>query len=411
MTKVVHIQNHLPSSGNAAFRLHEALCQAGIDSTMLSLTSDIGQSEQIRHLRKMPKLISLINGKIEALLTRNSIKKYGYFSYPILGTDISKMKQIKDADVLYLHWAIGGFLNLKNIERLCKLNKPIIVFMHDMWTITGGCHYSFECEKYKVGCNNCQVFLTNKKYDLSANEFNRKLKLYSNFNNLFFVAPSIWLYNLAQQSLLTKNKYIFYIPNVINSKLFKPVDKVFAKQMLDLELDEIVIAFGAVSLDSPYKGWSYLQKALEILQKDLNFEKKISVLIFGSGFNKQIDDLIPFKTRFMGRLRDDYSTVLVYNAADVFIAPSLAETFGLVVLEALCCGTPVVGFDIGGIPDLIKHKINGYLSKYKDSEDLARGIKFCLTNNIKGHMLPNFDTELTIEKHLKLFEFIKSVQC
>ncbi|HEY5369705.1 MAG TPA: glycosyltransferase [Hanamia sp.] len=408
--KVVHLQTNISSSGSAPLRLHEALYNAEIDSTILSLNSDIEQNEQLEHLGKKAKLLSLINGKLERFIIGKTVKKFGYFSYPLLGTDISNIKQIKNADILYLHWAIGGFLNIKDIEQLCRLNKPIIIFMHDMWTITGGCHHSFDCEKYKTGCNNCQIFMRNKENDLSAKEFNKKLKLYSKFNNLYFVAPSKWLFNCAKKSLLTKNKPIFYIPNVVNSKFFKPFDKNVAKQILNIDSDEIVIAFGAVSIDSPYKGWIFLQKALEILHKDFSIDKKISVLIFGSGYNKQIADSIPFKTKFVGRLRDDYSTVLIYNAADIFIAPSLAETFGLVILEALCCGTPVVGFNVGGIPDLILHKKNGYLSRYKDGEDLARGIIFCLTNNIHGYMPPNFYTDLIIKKHLELYEYIKSVK-
>ena len=113
-------------------------------------------------------------------------------------------------------------------------------------------------------------------------------------------------------------------------------------------------------------------------------------------------DSIPFKTRFIGRLRDDFSTVLVYNASDVFVAPSLAESFGYVILESLACGTPVAGFNVGGIPDLIKHKGNGYLARYKDADDLATGIQYCLENRISGSMLPVFRPEIVVEKHLDL---------
>ena len=180
--------------------------------------------------------------------------------------------------------------------------------------------------------------------------------------------------------MLTKNKPVYYIPNILDNTLFKPTDKNVAKQILNIDANETVIAFGAISVNSPYKGWAYLQKALELLKQE-DTVKNISVLIFGSAYNKEIADAIPFKTRFMGYLLDEYSTALVYNAADVFIAPSLAEAFGYVVMEALSCGTPVVGFNVGGIPDMISHKENGYLAKYKDAADVSEGIKFCLQNN------------------------------
>ena len=147
---------------------------------------------------------------------------------------------------------------------------------------------------------------------------------------------------------------------------------------------------------------------MELLKQE-DALKNVSVLIFGSAYNKEIADAIPYKTKFMGYLLDEYSTALVYNAADVFIAPSLAEAFGYVVMEALSCGTPVVGFDVGGIPDMISHKENGYLAKYKDAADVSEGIKFCLQNNIKGYLLPEIQPSETVKKHLELFEQIKGV--
>ena len=133
----------------------------------------------------------------------------------------------------------------------------------------------------------------------------------------------------------------------------------------------------------------------------------ITVLIFGSGHSRQIADAIPFKTKFMGYLSDEHATMLVYNAADVFIAPSTAEAFGYVIMESLSCGTPVVAFEVGGVPEMIKHKENGYIAKYKDANDVCNGIKFCLQNNLKGSLQPEFYTNAIIKKHLSLFDEIK----
>lgn len=397
----------MEASGSAGLKLQNAFWDAGIDSSILSLFSGTNGNEKIKYLRKRAKIIAKIDGKIQSFLTRKKINEFGSFSYPILGTNISNIKQIKNADIIYLHWILGGFLNMKNIEQLAKLGKPIIFFMHDMWTITGGCHHSFTCEKYISGCNNCQMFPGQIKKDFSYKEFNKKIKLFSKYDNLYFVSPSKWLYNCAKRSFLTKNKPVFYIPNIIENKIFKPFDKNIAKQILNIEPTETVLAFGAVSINNPYKGWNYLQTALEKLKND-TILKKITVLIFGKGYDRTIADAIPFKTKFMGFLKDNLSTVLVYNAADIFIAPSVADNLPSTILEALSCGTPVVAFDTGGIPDLIKHKENGYLAKYKDAEDLANGINYCIANKFKGYVLPQFETTQTIKKHLELFDYIKS---
>lgn len=407
MMKIVQIQYSMEASGSAGLKLQNAFLDAGIESSILSLYPGINGNEKIKILGKKARLVSRIDDRIQSFVTRKKIKQFGSFSYPILGSNISHMEQVSNADIIYLHWILGGFLNMKNIEQLAKLGKPIIFFMHDMWTITGGCHHSFTCEKYISGCNNCQMFPEHKKNDLSAKEFNKKLKLFSKYNNLYFVSPSKWLYNCANKSFLTKRKPVFYIPNIVENRIFKSFDINIAKQILNIDPTETVLAFGAVSIDNPYKGWEYMQSALEKLQNDSSL-KKITILIFGKGYDKTIADAIPFKTKFMGYLKDNLSTVLVYNAADIFIAPSVADNLPSTILEALSCGTPVVAFDTGGIPDLIRHKENGYLAKHKDSDDLANGISFCLSNNLKGYILPQFETSLTIKKHLELFDYIKS---
>ncbi|WP_299819019.1 glycosyltransferase [uncultured Pontibacter sp.] len=409
MISVVHLQTHLPSSGNAAYRLHNALCQAGVNSSMLSMSSDISKSDRIDYLGRKSQVTSFLNNKLQAYLLRDTLDQYGLFSFPILGNNVSDMEQVESADIIYLHWVMGGFLNLANIEQIAALNKPVIVFMHDMWAITGGCHYSFMCENYLYGCQDCQMFPAKKFFDLPVIEFKAKLKLYQKYSNLFFVTPSAWLYNLTKKSLLTKNKPVYHIPNIINVSKFKKIDRQTARAILSLDPDDKIIAFGAASPTSPYKGWEYLRQALELFAKSYT-SSKVSVLIFGSEHDAKLAEAIPFKTHFVGRLRDDYSTALVYNAANVFVAPSMADNLPTTVMESLCCGTPVVGFAIGGIPDMVQHKENGYLAAYKDAEDLAAGIRFCLDSGVTGKLLPCFDTEKILEQHFALYEEMLSLK-
>jgi glycosyltransferase involved in cell wall biosynthesis len=406
MIKVVHIQKHLPSSGNAAFRLHSAILKVGIESTMFSLSSDIPKNNYVDHLGKKALLRSIIDSKLQNWLKRETVVEFGIFSYPILGHDITNNEHIRNADVIYLHWVVGGFLNLNNINKIAALNKPTIIFMHDMWYITGGCHYSFKCEKYINECHECQVFSKQRIFDISTREFRIKKKIYSKYNNLYFVSPSKWLYDCAVQSKLLENKPIYRIPNIVDNSLFKSIDKVTAKKIFNIPPEVKVLAFGATSLNSPYKGMKYLQQALELLKDDFKCDE-IMILTFGGILSAEVIDKIPFKLKMLGRLHDDYSTMLAYNAADVFIAPSLAETFGLVILEAILCGTPVVGFNIGGIPDIINHKKNGYLANYKDASDLAEGIKYCLENKMPMNISDDLYPEHIIEEHLKLIENCK----
>ncbi len=408
MIKAVHIQYSTESGGRAALRIQRAFEKVNVQSGIVSLLPGVHRINNIKYLGKWPRIKARFDNKMQGFLTRNVQQQMGSFSYPILGTNVAALPELQAADVIYIHWALNGLLNFKSISQIAALNKPVIIFLHDMWAVTGGCHHSFTCDKYKTtGCGNCPMFAGAKQNDFSAREFRKKLQLYSKYNNLHFVSPSKWLYDCAKESLLTKNKPVHYIPNILDDLLFKPVAKKAAKQALNINEEETVIAFGAISVSSPYKGWVYLQKALELLHADDEI-KNISILIFGSVYNKEVADAIPFKTKFMGYLKDEYSTTLIYNAADIFIAPSLAEAFGYVVMEALSCGTPVVGFNVGGIPDMIEHKKNGYLAKYRDAEDITAGIKYCLKNNIKGYLPADILPAKTIQKHVDLIEKIKN---
>jgi glycosyltransferase involved in cell wall biosynthesis len=405
MTRVVHIQKSVLSTGRAPLRLHQALRQENVDSSILTMQFDINHTDTIYETSRNSRIKARFDQSLQSFITRNVNSQFGLYSFPILGTDVSGNKLIKSADIIYLHWVQGGFLNLSGYRQLAKLGKPVIVFMHDMWTITGGCHHSFTCEKYMTHCADCPMFRKKGIIDWVRLEFRRKLRLFSGSDNFYFVSPSKWLHDCAKKSFLTKDKPVFHIPNIVDGNLFKPVGKMFARRILNLDENETIIAFGAFAISSAYKGWQELIKAINIIHNSKSI-KDLTVLIFGASYDKKIAETVPFKTRFMGFLKDEYSTVLVYNAIDVFVTPSLADNFPTTVLECQSCGTPVVGFEIGGIPEIIKHKENGYLAKYKDAEDLANGIIYCHENKVKGYLLPQFSVSNLIQKHLELMKSI-----
>jgi len=406
MKKIVQIQYRSSPSGDFARRLHNEFVQVGVGSSIVSLYSDVPASEVQLNLGRTPRFVSRMDNRANAFLTRKTNKEYGLFSYPLLGTNLADLGPVKEADVIYLHWVQFGYLNLKNIGQLAKLGKPIVVILHDMWSITGGCHYSFDCNKYQNKCYDCQFFPGSNQRDLAAIGFEKKAKLYAKYDNLYFVSPSKWLYDCAKQSGLTKSKPVHYIPNVLDRKVFKPIDKKIAKEILNIDQEQRVILFGAVAVNSPYKGWPYLKSALDILYQTESAENTL-VLVFGGGDNREIAASIPFKTRFLGRLHDEYTVALAYNAANVFVAPSLADNLPYTIFESLSCATPVVAFNTGGIPDLIQHKVNGYLATYQSAEDIANGIGYCLNNSLKEVQPPaELDNGLSMQKHLELMDSI-----
>lgn len=393
--KVVHISKSDKGGGAAiaAYRLHNGLLKKGVDSNMLVLNKTTDEKEIFTISKN--KLDKLLISKIK--LDSMVFKKYnqrsnkiifsqGKYSYSIRNNPL-----IEEADVIHLHWINNGLLSIEEIFELSKMNKKIVWTLHDMWPFTGGCHYAGECKKYKKNCGNCEILKTRVDNDITRKIFNNKNK---NFKNIDFkiIGCSNWISECAKESSIFKSKKIKTIPNILDTNIFKKVEKKIARNILNLLEDKKYILFGAMSsTGDKRKGYDYLKKALLILnEKYPELKEEVEILIFGASYSNDQED-IPFKINFLGQLTDEITLSLVYNSANVFVAPSLEENLANTVNESLACGTPVTAFEVGGMPDMIKHKSNGYLAEYKNSEDLANGILECLnyTHEIKSNFNQN----------------------
>jgi glycosyltransferase involved in cell wall biosynthesis len=307
---------------------------------------------------------------------------------------------VKNTDIIHLHWINHSFLTLKNLEELNKLQKPIVITMHDMWYATGGCHHSRTCFNYTTGCGNCMFLSHPKKNDISAKQFAKKKVVYS--SNLTFVGCSNWLTQLAEQSPLLSNSKVLNIPNPIDISLFIIQDKKKAKQLLKLDMSKKHILFAAANVTNSRKGYKYLEKALEKLK-----EEEYEIIVLGDDKNNEINFAIP--TIKLGYVSDLDTIITAYNAADVFVSPTLEDNLPNTIMESMSCGTPCVAFKIGGIPDLIDHKKNGYLAQYMNSEDLSSGIKWVLSNQEIGKLArkkveTTFSEEKIASQFIELYE-------
>jgi glycosyltransferase involved in cell wall biosynthesis len=409
--KILHINHHdkLGGAAIAAFRLHNAMIAAGIDSKYFVQNRTINDRDDIYTVNIVERTINYPLNKIcEKILAFSMHGINTLFSSFHFGIDITSRKEVKDADIIYLHWINDSFISWRILKKLLKTGKSVFWFMHDMFPITGGCHHALDCVKYKTYCRQCPCYAKHGILpDLSIGGFNRKFKIYRKFNNLAFISPSKWLYQCARESKLTLNNRIYHIPNLLDVSIYKPFDKKNARQFLSLHFNKKIIGFGAYSaLTSPYKGWSYLKDALVILSKDSNkLKMEIEILVFGSSYNKELADPIPFPVRFLGQLYDDYSLVLAYNCLDVFVIPSLAENFPNTIIESLACNTPVVGFAVGGISDTVNDN-TGYLAKYKDSKDLAHGIVQILCNQAysTNKYIAKFLKDVVLRQHREIWK-------
>ena len=396
-------------AARAAYRLHKALLTQGIDSKMLVQTkeSDDWRVETIA-TNKIQKGVNLIRPTIDGLPTKfykNRVKTLFSPSWIGFSGVVNKINEV-NPDIVHLHWVAGGMMR---IEDIAKIKAPIVWSLHDNWAFTGGCHIMWECDQYKNSCGACPRLGSNKENDLSRKIFHRKQKTFKQKKEMTIIGLSHWLNECSKSSTLLKDKKHIHLPNPINTSIFKPLGKKQARALWNLPADKKLILFGAMSATSDInKGFKELSEALKQLH-----DSNIEFVVFGSSQPKESQSF-GFKTHYLGRLHDDVSLTTLYSLADVMVVPSKQENLSNVIMESLSCGTPVVGFDIGGNSDMVEHKKNGYLVKPFDTSDLKDGIEWVLNHdnydelcrNARAKVLVEFEHQIVAKKYIKLYKDI-----
>lgn len=364
----------------AAYRLMEALKNNGIKAKMLVRDKSTDQITVIG-LNKSWRRIWQFLWERTVIWIANGFTRRNLFAVDIAntGTDITKLHEFVQADIIHLHWINQGMLSLNDIDKILKSGKPIVWTMHDMWPFTGICHYARKCSKYEEKCHNCGLLLKPHKRDLSYKVFKKKQKIFADAD-ITFVACSHWLEEMAKNSALIGKHKITSIPNPINTNMFMPRNKRQAREKLNLPQDKELLLFGSVKITDKRKGIDYLIEACKILtQNNPELSKKLGVVILGA-HPEQYSSLFPFPIYTMNYVKNERELVDIYNAVDIYVTPSLQDNLPNTIVEAMSCGIPCVGFQTGGIPQMIDHLHNGYVAEYKSASDLANGIKWVLTD-------------------------------
>ena len=294
------------------------------------------------------------------------------------GNDITRLPEFKEADLIHLHWINQGMLSLKVIRKILASGKPVVWTMHDMWPCTGICHHARTCTAFHSECGACPMIYSQKRKDLSTRIFRQKQRLYAS-GGIHFVTCSHWLEGMAKQSALLVNQPVSVIPNPISTTLFHPIKQTEARQKLALPTEGKLILFGSVKLTDKRKGIDYMVEACRLLAKQHPALKEQLALVAVGMHAAELQPLVPFKVHNMGYVKEEHQLAEIYNAADLYVIPSLDENLPNTIMEAMACGTPCVGFPTGGIPEMIDHLKNGYLTKEHSAEQLAEGIYTLLT--------------------------------
>jgi glycosyltransferase involved in cell wall biosynthesis len=332
-------------------------------------------------LNRIRKVLKLQNKK-------NSDPDYCFFeldeSNSIYTTDVLLKKSGIAPDIIILLYA-KGFLNAKNTSELYqKTNAPVFWLMYDMAPFTGGCHYAWDCKGYQVSCGKCPGLYSNDPDDITHKNLLFK-KNHLDKTNIQIIAASEWQYRQVRESALFKNRIIHKILLSIDPVVFKPLDKNSARLKLGMATNRKVIFFGAVVLSQKRKGMYYLLESLKLLKEQTEksgsiLRNDILLLIAGNGIDG-IVKLLPFEFRYIGKTDNTYGIASAYQAADVFLCPSIEDSGPMMINQSMMCGTPVVSFEMGVAPDLVKSGQTGYIARLKDCNDMAQGLFNVLSLN------------------------------
>jgi len=391
--KILHIIAGELSGGAArgAYWLHQALCDLGVDSTVLTNSrSTLGDPSVISvaqtSTQKLKHLFIQRLGTLPTKLYRK--RKRIIFNTGFEGIDITRHPAYQEADIIHLHW-INGLVRMRSLH---KIEKPIVWTMRDMWPMTGGCHYSMECDRYTLGCGQCPQLGSRSTFDLSRLIVSNKRA--SLPQHLRAVGISHWLSDCASMSRVFKEFVVETISNNVSTNQFFPIKKEYAREMLGLRPGQKkIVLVGAHNVTNFYKGFASFIDAINFLDTD-----DLYFLIFGD-IAASVMNGLGVEYTSLGFLSDVVSMRLAYSAADVFVAPSRMDAFGKTLAESMACGTPVVCFDASGPKDIVKHKITGYKAVPFEAKDLARGIQWVLERSEEDYNLLCKQSRMRVETH------------
>jgi glycosyltransferase involved in cell wall biosynthesis len=420
---VLHIStSDKGGAGIAAVRLHNKLMQSGVQSKLLTLykhSNQIKEHYQIKENFNQNKVLKSSITIFKKVLNKLGIKQdfystyssvhlknkpegFEFFSFPISEFKLDQHPLIKWADIIHLHWVSEGFLDYNSFFKNCR--KNIIWTLHDMNPFTGGCHHSDGCMRFINECNTCPQIKDTIDEDIAGKMLDLKKNLFDGIDakQISIVTPSNWLGNLSQSSRLFKKFKHNNFYNISDTNNFIKLNKYECRKELGLPIEKKIILFVAHNINNPRKGINYLLDAKKGLE---NYE----ILYCSVG---HLAENFKEKKLFiqLGYVGEAKKMAQIYNAADVFILPSIGENFPNTITESLLCGTPVIAFNVGGIPEQIDES-NGIIVSKISSQCLTKAMNYFFENIEKYNSLDiskaakqKYNQDKIIAQHIDLYK-------
>lgn len=418
----MHINTNDIAGGaaRAAYRLHRSLCGEGYDSSMFVANCRSGDRSVTAFSPPMnfrSRLRRVLQRELlwRAFVRYQSSRPPGYDSFTDDRSEhgAAPLSQLPFCEVINLHW-VSGFLDYQSFFSLLPRRVSIVWTLHDMNPFTGGCHYNEGCSRYTQGCGACPQLGSHKLKDLSHKIWQRKQKAFAKLESdrLHIVTPSIWLAEEAKRGPLLERFPISGIPYGVNTKVFSPQDPSSARAALELPQNAKVVLFIAVSTATRRKGFVYLAEALSGLKEIPN----LLLVSLGHGKPTIHSDIAHLH---LGHIDNDRLLSLIYSSAEVFAIPSLEDNLPNCVLESMSCGTPVVGFKVGGIPEMVRQGVTGLLVPPQDVKALRAAIAELLQDpakrtkmaaNCRTIATEEYSLEVQVQRYVDLYETSRGEQ-
>jgi glycosyltransferase involved in cell wall biosynthesis len=389
--KILQISLHDKFGGAqiVANRLHKSYSKLGLDSH-LAVGHKFRNEAGVQQINTSQVLLRFEN-RIAPHLERRLGWQFIFYPSSFL---LAQKPYFRHADILHLHNTHYDYFTHLALPYLTS-RKPAIWTLHDMWALTGHCAHSFDCMRWKTGCGSCPNLDTYPRLRKDTTAFLWRMKNYLyHKTNIKIVTPSIWLKKLVEQSFLSKNE-ILCIPNGIDLNIFKSVNKAEVRRGLGIPDNAHVLAFTVPDQSDAYRSYDFLVNGLRNLLDP-------SYVFLSIGKRHLPADLYErFSIFNVGFLEDEKDLANVLSASDVYIQPSLAESFSLSTVEALACGVPVIGSNVGGIPEIIRAPLCGLIVPPMDSVALAQAVHLVMSHD-ELRLNMSYEARRTVEKEYGL---------
>jgi len=361
-------------AGTAALRLHLSLLKMGISSTLCCAEA----------ANLPPKVVLTTGNPLFQWYLRNLAKMEYHVARlrnptvtppipaSLFGGIARSAIEAENPDIVNLHWIDNSFVSISDLKWLAKRKIPLVWTLHDMTPLSGG--FSYREIRGLPPASFGPLVISGNAESTSNGLMTRRAKALRDAK-ITAVSPSEWLAEEARQSMVFSKHQVECIPNGLDLTRFQAHPKNEAKHFHRLPLDRKIILFGADGLMDPRKGAVHFRNAAVIADRtwDPSVPKPVIAVFGNTPDTTQIE--WPWETHYIGKITDQHALSLLYSAADVFICPSREDNLPNTVIESLASGTPVVGFKIGGLPDMIKNDITGKLVDPYDESLLAEALK------------------------------------